>query len=34
MLQLADRWYEQRKISDEVTLIWEPHVHPFLRCNI
>jgi len=34
MLRIADRWYERRRISDDLTLIWEPHVHSFLRCNI
>lgn len=34
MLQVADQWYETKKLSDELTLIFEPHVHPFLRCNI
>ena len=33
-LQLAGKWYERQSISDGVTLIYEPHVHPFLRCNI
>lgn len=33
-LRLADKWYERKTISDGVTLIYEPHVHPFLRCNI
>lgn len=34
MLQIAENWYETRKISSDLTLIFEPHVHPFLRCNI
>ena len=34
MLKLADKWYERKSISDDVTLVYEPHVHPFLRCNI
>ena len=33
-LMLADKWYERKKISDEITLIYEPHVHPLLQCNI
>ena len=33
-MQIADRWFERRKLSDDVTLIWEPHVVPLLRCNI
>ncbi len=34
MLRVADHWYDTRKLSNELTLIYEPHVHPFLRCNI
>ncbi len=34
MLKIAERWYSRKKISDDITLIFEPHVHPFLRCNI
>lgn len=34
MLEIADRWFEQRRVSDDITHLWEPHVHPFLRCNI
>ena len=34
MLKVAQRWYQRRAISDDITLVWEPHVHPFLRCNI
>lgn len=33
-LRLADKWYERRVISGDITLITEPHVHPILRCNI
>lgn len=33
-MQIADRWFERRKLTDDVTLIWEPHVVPLLRCNI
>jgi glyoxylase-like metal-dependent hydrolase (beta-lactamase superfamily II) len=34
MLPIADRWFEIKKISDEITLLWEPHVVPLMRCNI
>ncbi len=34
MLKLAEKWYDRKKISDDITLIFEPHVHPYLRCNI
>lgn len=33
-LRIADRWFERRNLGDGVTLLWEPHVHPLLRCNI
>lgn len=31
---IADRWFEKTRIDDDVTMIYEPHVVPFLRCNI
>lgn len=34
MLPIADRWFEIRRIDDGVTLLYEPHVVPFMRCNI
>ena len=34
MMRVADHWYDTRKLTNELTLIYEPHVHPFLRCNI
>ena len=34
MLNVADRWFERRTVDDGITLLWEPHVHPLLRCNI
>jgi len=33
-LPLAEHWFEHRAIDADLTLIWEPHVHPLLRCNI
>ncbi len=33
-LHVADHWFEHRVIDDGVTAIWEPHVVPFMRCNI
>jgi glyoxylase-like metal-dependent hydrolase (beta-lactamase superfamily II) len=33
-MRIADRWFERRTCADGVTLLWEPHVHPLLRCNI
>lgn len=33
-LRIAARWFERRAVGDDVTLLWEPHVTPLLRCNI
>lgn len=33
-LAIADHWFERRTLADGITLLWEPHVHPLLRCNI
>ncbi len=33
-LQVAERWYEWRRIDDGITFLWEPHVAPLMRCNI
>ena len=33
-LKIADRWFESRRIDDDITLLWEPHVVPLMRCNI
>lgn len=30
----AERWYEQKKLADGVTLIHEPWIKPFYRCNM
>jgi glyoxylase-like metal-dependent hydrolase (beta-lactamase superfamily II) len=32
--RVADRWFEFRRVDDDITLIWEPHVVPLIRCNI
>lgn len=34
LLPIADRWFEMKRISDDITLLWEPHVVPLMRCNI
>lgn len=34
MLPIAERWFETRRIDDDITLLWEPHVIPLMRCNI
>jgi glyoxylase-like metal-dependent hydrolase (beta-lactamase superfamily II) len=33
-LKVADHWFERKSLADGITLLWEPHVHPLLRCNI
>jgi len=33
-LRVAERWFEHRSVGDGVTHVWEPHVIPFVRCNI
>ena len=33
-MQIADRWYDFRRVDDDITLIWERHVIPLMRCNI
>ena len=33
-LPVAQCWFERRTIDDAVTLLWEPHVDPWMRCNI
>ncbi|WP_339633597.1 MBL fold metallo-hydrolase [uncultured Sneathiella sp.] len=30
----ADNWYRVQKVGDDITLIDEPHIKPFYRCNI
>lgn len=34
MLPIADRWFDTKRISDDITLLWEPHVPPLMCCNI
>lgn len=33
-MPIAGRWFEIKRISDDITLLWEPHVVPLMRCNI
>ncbi len=30
----AEDWYAMERLSDDVTLIWEPHIDPGIRCNM
>ena len=32
--EIADRWFERKRIDDDITVIWEPHIDPLGRCNI
>ncbi|PKP77943.1 MAG: MBL fold metallo-hydrolase [Alphaproteobacteria bacterium HGW-Alphaproteobacteria-3] len=33
-MKIAERWFERREMGDGITLLYESHVHPFIRCNI
>ena len=33
-LRIAEKWFERRRVDDDITLLWEPHVVPLMRCNI
>src|SRR5690242_20659514 len=33
-LPVAERWYQVTRITDDLAVITEPHVHPLLRANI
>ena len=33
-LPIAHRWFDRATIDDGITLLWEPHVIPLMRCNI
>jgi glyoxylase-like metal-dependent hydrolase (beta-lactamase superfamily II) len=33
-LQIANKWFERRKVDPDITILWEPHVDPLIRCNI
>ncbi len=33
-LPIADHWFERKRVDDKITLLWEPHVDPLVRCNI
>ncbi len=33
-LPVAEPWFVRRRVSEGLTLITEPHVHPLLRCNV
>lgn len=33
-MKVANRWFERKIINADITLLWEPHVIPLMRCNI
>jgi len=33
-LPTVETWFERRRVDDAITLLWEPHVVPLMRCNI
>jgi len=33
-LEVADTWYATQTMSEDVTLIWETHIDPGVRCNM
>jgi glyoxylase-like metal-dependent hydrolase (beta-lactamase superfamily II) len=33
-MRVADRWWERRNFENGITQLWEPHVHPLVRCNV
>lgn len=33
-VEIAGSWFERRALGDGITLLWEPHVTPLLRCNV
>ena len=33
-MPVADVWFEHQDLDAGLSLFWEPHVHPFFRCNI
>ena len=33
-MQIADAWYDYKRVDDDITLVWEKHVIPLMRCNI
>ena len=34
VLPVAERWFQRMTVDPSITLFWEPHVVPLMRCNI
>ena len=32
-MKIADRWFDNKRIDDRITLLWEPHVARVEQCN-
>ncbi|RED44210.1 MBL fold metallo-hydrolase [Aestuariispira insulae] len=33
-IRIADKWFALRKVDEDITHLWEPHVAPLIQCNI
>ena len=33
-IRVAERWFDRRRVGNDVTHLWEPHIDEFIRCNI
>ncbi|MTI10749.1 MBL fold metallo-hydrolase [Curvivirga aplysinae] len=33
-VEIADKWFDTKRIDEDITLLWEPYVDPLLQCNI
>ncbi|WP_420549055.1 MBL fold metallo-hydrolase [Curvivirga sp.] len=33
-VEIADKWFDTKKIDNDITLLWEPYVDPLVQCNI
>ena len=33
-MKIADQWFQRTRIDDDITLITEPHIDRFIRCNV
>jgi glyoxylase-like metal-dependent hydrolase (beta-lactamase superfamily II) len=33
-LPIAERWFERESVDDAITLLYEPHADPLVRCNM
>ncbi len=34
MMRVAEKGYATKSLTEQITLIWEQHVSPDVRCNI